>query len=155
MAWRTSSSASGASAISPLRTPRERAWPRPTIFSAPSAASSPTTAQTLDVPISSPTMIEEALNMSFLGVYDSGNPGSRGRNRAGFKPAGRDIIGNREIECGDGLAHPLAQVKNLMPPAQLLLQAGQGKNHLAPLLRDHDQHRRRRHVNAFQIHHAG
>ena len=34
----------------------------------PSAASSPTTAQTLDVPISSPTMIEEVLNMLLPGT---------------------------------------------------------------------------------------
>src|ERR1035441_6254403 len=149
MAWRTSSSASGASAISPLRTPRERDWPSPTIFSAPSGASSPTTAQTLDVPISSPTMIEEALNMSFLEVYGSGRPGSRGENRAGLNPTRRNIIGDREIKCGNGLAHLLAQVKNLMPPAQLLLQVGQAKNPLAPLPRRHDQHRRGRHVNAF------
>ena len=53
----------GASAISPLRTPRERAWPRPMMFSAPSAPSSPTTAQTFDVPISRPTMMEESSNM--------------------------------------------------------------------------------------------
>ena len=41
---------SGASTISPLRTPRERAWPTPMMFSAPLSFTSPTTAQTLEVP---------------------------------------------------------------------------------------------------------
>jgi len=49
----------GASAISPLRTPRERAWPRPMMFNPLAALISPATTQILEVPISRPTMMEE------------------------------------------------------------------------------------------------
>src|ERR1700704_1879802 len=105
MAWRTSSSARGASAISPLRTPRERAWPRPTMFSAPSALKSPTTAQTLEVPISSPTMIEAGLNMFPLRSQGFWQPGNRtGREAAGFDPPGGNVVGDRQVQHADGFA---------------------------------------------------
>ena len=90
--------------ISPLRTPRERAWPRPTMFRAPSALESPTTAQTLEVPISSPTMMEEGSNMFFPGAQGFGWLGSGGRDGAGFEPAGGDVVGDRQIERGNRLA---------------------------------------------------
>src|SRR6266581_171748 len=102
-----SSSANDVSAISPLRTPRERAWPRPTILSAPSAPNSPTTAQTLEVPTSNPTMMEEGSNMFLLGAKGFGQPGRGGGNRAGLEPPGGNIIAYREIKRRDGFADPL------------------------------------------------
>src|ERR1700730_17687325 len=42
------------STISPLRTPRDGAWPTPRIFRVPSGRVSPTTTQIFDVPISKP-----------------------------------------------------------------------------------------------------
>src|ERR1035437_2199324 len=113
IALRTSSSAIGASAISPLRTPRERDWPRPTMFSTPSALNSPTTAHTFDVPISKPTIMEEESNMAFLVAQSFGRLGRRGRNRAGFEPADGNVIADREIERRDGLVHSLPAVVNL------------------------------------------
>src|SRR5437764_5794170 len=44
------------STISPLRTPRDGAWPTPRILSVPSGRLSPTTTQILEVPISRPTI---------------------------------------------------------------------------------------------------
>src|SRR4029077_7987442 len=44
------------STISPLRTPRDGAWPTPRIFNAPSGRVSPTTTQIFDVPISKQTI---------------------------------------------------------------------------------------------------
>src|SRR2546427_2342479 len=117
MAWRTSSSAMGASAISPLRTPRERAWPRPTMFRALSAPSSPTTAQTLEVPISKPTMMEEGSNMFFPGAQEFGHFGRNRGDRAGFQPTSRDVIGEGKIKAGNGFAHFLAQINNFAPAA--------------------------------------
>src|SRR5215468_3199313 len=43
------------STISPLRTPRDGAWPTPRIFIVPSGRLSPTTTQIFEVPISRPT----------------------------------------------------------------------------------------------------
>src|SRR5947207_7242840 len=98
MAWRTSSSAMGAWAISPLRTPRERDWPRPTMLRAPSELRSPTTAQTFEVPISSPTIIEDESNMFPPGANWLRGFGRGGRQGAGFQPAGRHVVGDRQIE---------------------------------------------------------
>src|SRR5438445_909937 len=108
MALRTSSAAAEGSAISPLRTPRERAWPMPTILSAPAALTSPTTAQTLEVPISRPTIIELGSGIFFLesGRFDDFQR-FRG-NEAGFQPAGRQIVGDRQIEECQVLASRLA-----------------------------------------------
>src|SRR6478735_8899399 len=44
------------STISPLRTPRDGAWPTPRIFIVPSGLPSPTTTQIFEVPISRPTI---------------------------------------------------------------------------------------------------
>src|SRR5207247_7424787 len=44
------------STISPLRTPREGAWPTPRILTVPSGFPSPTTTQIFEVPISRPTI---------------------------------------------------------------------------------------------------
>src|ERR1700730_14238891 len=44
------------STISPLRTPRDGAWPTPRILIVPSGRPSPTTTQIFEVPISRPTM---------------------------------------------------------------------------------------------------
>ena len=54
------------------RTPRERDWPKPTMFSTPSALNSPTTAQTLEVPISRPTMMDEESNIFLFGANGFG-----------------------------------------------------------------------------------
>jgi len=63
MAARKSSSTCSVLQISPLRTPRERDWPRPMMFSAPSAFCSPTTTQIFEVPISRPAMMLESSNI--------------------------------------------------------------------------------------------
>src|SRR5438552_17391537 len=44
------------STISPLRKPRDGAWPTSIIFVVPSGRLSPTTTQILDVPLSNPTI---------------------------------------------------------------------------------------------------
>ena len=69
------------------------------MFRAPSAPRSPTTAQTLDVPISSPTMMDEVLNMPFLRARGLGRLGSGGRNRTGLQPADGDVVGDGQIEA--------------------------------------------------------
>src|SRR5262249_246554 len=53
------------STISPLRTPREGAWPTPRILIVPSVRLSPTTTQTFAVPISNPTN-KSLLPINFL-----------------------------------------------------------------------------------------
>src|ERR1041385_532582 len=52
------------STISPLRTPRDGAWPTPRSLIVPSGRPSPTTTQIFDVPISRPT-IKSLLAISF------------------------------------------------------------------------------------------
>src|ERR1043166_8168737 len=115
-----SSSAIGASLISPLRTPRERACPRPTIFRAPSALSSPTTAQTLEVPISNPTIMEEGgSNMLFPGVQWFWGLNRRGGNGAGFQPTRREVVGDGQVQSGNRSSQFLSHQVNLMPAIQL------------------------------------
>src|ERR1700730_7040745 len=53
------------STISPLRTPRDGAWPTPRILTVPSGRLSPTTTQIFEVPISRPT-IKSLLAICFL-----------------------------------------------------------------------------------------
>src|SRR5437588_5831782 len=115
IAWRMSSSARDVSAISPLRTPRERAWPRPTILSAPSAPSSPTTAQTLEVPTSNPTMIEDGSNMLLFQAERFGEARGGQGEGAGLEPPGGNVIVDRQIERGNGLVLLLGMIKNLVP----------------------------------------
>src|SRR6266700_2500150 len=155
MAWRTSSSAAGASAISPLRTPRERAWPRPTIFNAPSQLSSPTTAQTLDVPTSRPTMMEEGSNMFFLYAYRFGEFRRGGRQRVRVLPTGRDTVGNREIERRNHFCHFLTEIENSTPAAQLLLEIVKAKGDFAGLTCFDDEDFRRCDIDPSQIGQAG
>src|SRR5438445_12506333 len=155
MAWRTSSSAAGASAISPLRTPRERAWPRPTILSAPSELSSPTTAQTLDVPTSRPTMMEEGSNMFFLYAYRFGEFRRSRRQRVRILPSGRDTGGNRKIQRRDRLRHFLSEIENFAPAAQLLLEIEEAKGDFAGLTGFHDEDFRRCDIDPFQIGQSG
>src|SRR5205814_6495343 len=105
MAWRMSSSASEASVMSPLRTPRARDCPRSTMFSALSAESSPTTAQTLDVPISRLTMIEEEGSNMFLLLARGFGTFGRGRgHQRGFQPFGWNVVADGEIEGPKGFA---------------------------------------------------
>src|SRR5439155_15670046 len=108
MALRTSSAAAEASAISPLRTPRERAWPTPMTVSAPAAFTSPTTAQTLDVPISSPTMMEAGSNM-LLVIRRGFERFGRGRRRDQVEvgPEQRRVVGDAQVEGEDLLPEPL------------------------------------------------
>src|SRR5207249_858812 len=121
MAWRTSSSAESVSAISPLRTARERAWPSPTILRAPSALSSPTIAQTLEVPISRPTIIEEGSDMLFLDTDRLRRFGEVGREAAWILPTERHAVADGKIERRDGFAQLLAEIENSTPTPQLRL----------------------------------
>src|SRR4051812_19008599 len=140
IACRMSSSASDVSAISPLRTPRERAWPSPMMFKAPSAFSSPTTAHTFDVPTSNPTMIEEGSNMFLFSANRFRQLGGREWNRAGLQPPSWIIVADRQIERPDCFVLLLRGRKYFMPSAQLLLDVPEAKSNLAPLPRCHDQH---------------
>src|ERR1041384_7910564 len=55
------------STISPLRTPRDGAWPTPRILIVPSGLPSPTTTQIFEVPISRPTIkLLLAITVTFL-----------------------------------------------------------------------------------------
>src|SRR5476649_1177561 len=115
MALRTHSSACDASTISPLRIPRAGDWPRPTMFSEPSAVRSPTTAQIFDVPISRPTMMFESSNIFppvFYGVEIFWND----RRRNDFRPANRDIVRHRQIERDNNFIFAHSQIVNF-PPA--------------------------------------
>src|SRR5581483_9470015 len=121
MALRTSSSAVGASAISPLRTPRERDCPTPIRLSAPAALTSPTTAQILEVPISSPTIKEAGSNIFSpvaVRVFDFGADG----RRCGPRQAGGNVVRHRQIQRDETFVHPLPPVINLPPAAQLPVQ---------------------------------
>src|SRR5204863_9129422 len=125
MAWRTSSSAAVVSAISPLRTARERAWPKPTILSAPSALSSPTIAQTLDVPTSRPTIMEEGSNIFFLDTDRLRGLGEAGREAAWILPTDRHTVADGKIERCDRFAHLLAKIENRAPAPELLIEVVQ------------------------------
>src|SRR5260370_23663152 len=127
------SSAVGGSAISPLRTPRERDWPRPTILRAPSGLKSPTTAHTFEVPTSNPTIMEDASNMFLFGASLFRESGRTGREGAGFEPAGRHVVGDRQVKRGNLLAHFLSLVKNGAPAPDLLFDAGQTESDFAAL----------------------
>src|ERR1017187_8202261 len=107
--------------ISPLRTPRERAWPRPMMFSAPSGFCSPTTTQILDVPISRPAMMLESSN-----IFPPGSDGmDRSRRQvgrgAGHHPAHRHVVRHGEIRRRDGFLLLQTEIVNLLPASQLLL----------------------------------
>src|SRR6266436_336686 len=113
MALRMSSEATEGSAISPLRTPRERAWPTPMMLSTPDVLASPTTAQIFEVPISSPTIMEEGSNIFFLIARRLREFLSDGRDHARFQPASRQIVRDRQIERGQMFAGALAVIVNL------------------------------------------
>src|SRR5579871_5908826 len=104
MALRTSSSAVGGSATSPLRTPRERDWPRPMMLSVPAALTSPTAAQTFEVPISRPTMSEAGSNIFTLGVLQVVVFGTGGRHGGEIGQDGRDVAGNGKVQRHQRLA---------------------------------------------------
>src|SRR4051812_15699723 len=143
MALRTSSSTRGASAISPFRTPRDRDWPTPIRLSAPAEFTSPTTAQILEVPISSPTINEAGSNILFPGVLQVFRFGENRRHGSRLSPTGRNIIGHVEIERGDGLIQLLELLVNFPPTAQLTVQVLNGKSHFTSLSRRHLQDVRR------------
>src|SRR5437016_10103099 len=155
MAWRTSSSAAVVSAISPLRTARERAWPSPTILSAPSALSSPTIAQTLDVPTSRPTIMEEGSNMLFLDTDRLRGLGEAGREGAWILPTDRHTVADGKIERRDRFAHLLAKIENRAPAPELLIGVEQAKSDLAGLARFQNENFRRRDIDPIQIGQTG
>src|ERR1043166_1991422 len=117
MALRMSSAAAEASAISPLRTPRERACPMPIRLRAPAALISPTTAHTLDVPTSRPTMIEPGSNMFTFGCF--GRVGRSRGHEAGFEPASWDVVLNRKIYPGEMPASLATVIDNDVPATHL------------------------------------
>src|SRR3954447_17483701 len=128
MALRMSSAVAEASAISPLRMPRDRHWPSPIIFRAPVELVSPTTTHTLEVPTSSPTMMEEA-----SGIFLPVSRGFYGFDRnlwseAGFEPTSGNIICNRQINPRNNFSSFLAMIVNGAPVAQLPIEIGQTKD---------------------------
>src|SRR5260370_17360614 len=153
-ALRTSSAAAEGSEISPLRTPRERDCPRPMIFRAPEALTSPTTAQTLDVPISRPTMIEDDGSNIFLPVRLGlvWFRGCRGK-QARFQPASREVVRDRKIQRSDLLAVPLTVIVHAAPTAQLPVEVVQAKGYGAALPASPSQNIGRRQINSPQAPH--
>src|ERR1700682_1620874 len=69
------------STISPLRTPRDGAWPTPRIFTVPSGRLSPTTTQIFEVPISRPTIKSLLAIFFLLSFLDRNRPLDRDRRR--------------------------------------------------------------------------
>src|SRR3989442_6921041 len=133
MALRMSSDAREASAISPLRTPRERAWPTPMMLSAPEGFTSPTTAQILDVPVSSPTIIEEGSNIFFLITRRFDDFLICQGHEPRFEPAGGQIVGDGEVNESQALAAGLAVIADQPPAPKLALEIVQAENNLVLL----------------------
>src|SRR5712664_2238760 len=121
MALRMSSEAREGSAISPLRTPRERDWPTPMMLRTPAGLTSPTTAQIFDVPISRPTIIEEGSDIFFLVSRGFSELLNGSGDNVCFKPASRQIVRDREINRGQMLADKLAVIINQPPATKLAL----------------------------------
>src|SRR5271157_5414610 len=119
MALRTSSSARAGSAISPLRTPRERAWPTPMMLRAPAALISPTTAQIFEVPISNPTMMAGESNIFPFWFIRFDKLIEQRRHGVAGHPAHRQVVGDGDVQRGDGFALRLAVVVDRPPAAQL------------------------------------
>src|SRR5947207_2665772 len=140
MAWRTSSSARVGSAISPLRTPRDLAWPRPTILSEASVLSSPTTAQTFEVPISRPTIIEEGSNMLFLEMNRTIGRDGCGGGGAGFEPANGDAVGNGQVNGRHRFFQFQAQIIDEAPSHELAIEVVQRQGDDAALAGADDEH---------------
>src|SRR5260370_37930405 len=123
MALRMSSSTAGASQISPLRTPRDFAWPSPTMFRPhESGFISPTTAQIFEAPISNPTMMLEESNISSPDALRFNNFGSGRRHDTGVREAQRAVISHRQIQCGNGAVGAPAFLEDLLPPKHLLIE---------------------------------
>src|SRR6266436_1637295 len=133
MALRMSSEAREGSAISPLRTPRERDWPTPMMLRTPSGLTSPTTAQIFEVPISRPTIMEEGSDISFL-VSRGFNEFLNGHgDKARLEPARRQIVGDREIDRGQMLADELAVIIDQPPATELAPDIVESKDDFAVL----------------------
>src|ERR1017187_3783487 len=155
IAARKSSSTCSGLMISPLRTPRERACPRPMMFSAPSAFCSPTTTQIFDVPISRPAMMLESSNISppiFQGFHRLRRHDRRDARR---HPAHRHIVRHRQIRRGDGFLLLQTKIVNLLPALQLLLKVVEAESDFTALPRRRHDHARRGHIHALQIHQPG
>src|SRR2546425_3393308 len=155
MALRISSEATDGSAISPLRTPRERAWPTPMILSTPAALISPTTAQIFEVPISSPTIMGGGSNIFLFVTRRLGDFLRFRRKKARFQPARRQIVGDRKINRGQVLAGSLAVIMDQTPAAELVIEIVQAKNHVAILAGGDLQYARRGQIDLLDIHQAG
>src|ERR1017187_3970091 len=119
--------------ISPLRTPRERAWPRPMMFSAPSGPCSPTTTQIFEVPISRPAMMLESSNMSPPGSVGIHRSRRRARCSAGGHPAHRHVVRHGQIRRRDGFLLLQTEIVNLLPASQLLLDIVETERDFAAL----------------------
>src|SRR5690348_3101448 len=110
------------------------------MFRPPSGLKSPTTAQIFEVPISKPTIMEELeSNMSFPVPKGFGLPGGRLWHSAGLQPGCGNIVGDSQVQAGDGFAALLAGVINCLPTQELLVQVGQTEGNLAALARSHHQ----------------
>src|SRR3954468_23595419 len=87
------------STISPLRTPREGAWPTPRTLIVPSGRLSPTTTQIFEVPISRPTIKSLlAISLLLLSLINWHSPPHFGG--AGFRVSftwGRTFFARRKI----------------------------------------------------------
>src|SRR5665213_487924 len=155
IAARKSSSTCSGLMISPLRTPRERAWPRPMMFSRPSAFSSPTTTQIFEVPISRPAMMLESSNIFPPGFQGFHRLRRHDRRGAGHGPAHRHVVRHRQVHRGDGFLLVHAEVVNLPPAPQLLLQIVEAKRDFAALPRRRHNHARPGNIHALQVHQPG
>src|SRR6266436_1399681 len=88
------------STISPLRTPRDGAWPTPRILIVPSGFPSPTTTQIFEVPISRPTIkLLLAITVAFLvKTLKWDRPPHRQRRRAGVEFLYARTVGERLLD---------------------------------------------------------
>ena len=109
---------------------------------APTSLTSATTAHIFDVPMSSPTIIEEDLNMFSLGSSWFWGFGRRRSGCSGFVPANGNIVGNRQVQGGDLSGLLRCQVMHRAPAPELPLEILGRKNDLVSLAGCHLQYRR-------------
>src|SRR5262249_24056598 len=114
-----SSAASVGSTISPFRTPRERDWPTPMMLRAAGGVTSPTTAHTLEVPTSRPTMTWDGSNIFLPGRGRCVGFGFGRRDRCSFEPERRYVVRNGKIGREDYPAGAAAEIVHSAPSPQL------------------------------------
>src|SRR5262245_9741582 len=122
MALRMSSPIMAGLMISPLRTARDFAWPRPMMLSAPFSLHCPTTAHTLEVPSSSPTIIGEGSNMLFFVARKIQAGRGADRSRDVLLPAGGNIVRYGQVEWRDGFGCVERVVMKDAPALQLAVK---------------------------------